>query len=739
MSHADGLKSGGLKADIFGGVSAAIVALPLALGFGVAAFAPLGTDFAAAGALAGLIGAAFTGVFASLFGGTPAQITGPTGPMTVVITATVARFVGFEGQDGPIDTAMVLTLTFATVLLGGVFQILLGALRAGTAIKFIPYPVIAGFMNGIALIIFIGQIEPVLGITEGRFWQNFHIVPQVLATAGVTILSIYVSKRLMPKLPASLVGLVVGTCAYFLIAKLTAPELMVFAANHYIVGDIPTGVPLPKNVGAFVSLLANLDAHLLTTLVTGALVLGMLGAIDSLLTSLVADVATKTRHDSNRELIGQGIGNVIASLFGGISGAGATVRTLVNVDAGGRGRASGVTHGVVLLAILMIVGSLAGWIPMSVLGGILIVTAIGMVDTRSLKLVRKRTAWLDLAVVLLVTVVTVVVDLMVAVGVGFLITLLLFLREVSSVSVVRHKYRCGTHRSKHLRGHNDEAFLKQHGDGILVFELKGSLFFGSTSRFAADIEMELDRTRYLILDLEHVDTIDITGAELIKRIADNAADAGVELLVSHINPSHRRDREPLERYLRELHVIDAIMEQDIFASVDRAIEGAEDRILATAGPSYASAEVCGLVRGSDLFEHLSDDQWRAVSEVLERSEHAPGDVIFEVGDASGWVAIVEQGRVSQFPGDHAHRGTRLATLGPGLSFGRKSLILETTRAATAVADTDVVLQRLTREALEGLIAKDPEAGVALFRGMSHALLERLRTTTHELVQERVET
>ena len=738
MSGAAGPTPGGLKADISGGVSAAIIALPLALGFGVAAFAPLGSEFAAAGALAGLIGAAFTGVFASLFGGTPAQITGPTGPMTVVITATVARFLALDGQDGQVDTAMVLTLTFATVLLGGAVQILLGVLRAGSAIKFIPYPVIAGFMNGIALIIFIGQIEPALGITDGRFWQNFQVVPQVFATAAITIATIYGSRRLLPKWPASLIGLLVGTGAYFLIAWLSAPQLAVFAGNRYIVGEIPTGIPLPENAGAFVSLFANLDAHLLTTLVPAALVLGMLGAIDSLLTSLVADVATRTRHNSNRELIGQGIGNVIASLFGGISGAGATVRTLVNVDAGGRSRVSGVTHGLVLLAILMFVGSLAGWIPMSVLGGILIVTAIGMVDSWSLNLVRKRTARLDLVVVLLVTVITVAVDLMVAVGVGFAITMLMFLRQVSAISVVRHKYRCDLHRSKHLRGISEEKVLKRHGDGILVYELKGSLFFGSTSRLAEDIEDELARTRILILDLEHVDTVDITGAVFLKRVAVDATDHGVELLVSHINPSHRRDREPLERYLIELQVVDAIQDQHVFSSVDRAIEAAEDRILASEGPIDAKASVQGVVRGSDLFETLSDAQWNAVSDVLERSEHASGDVIFEVGEESGWVAIVECGRVSQFPGDHAHRGTRLATVGPGLSFGRKSLLLETTRVATAVADTDVVLQRLTRAALEGLIARDPEIGVAIFRGMSYALLDRLRATTRELVQERSE-
>lgn len=721
-----------LKADIAGGLSAAIIALPLALGFGVAAFSPLGPDFAAAGALAGLIGAAFTGIFAALLGGTPSQITGPTGPMTVVITATVTKLMVMQTHDGQVDTAMVLTLTFATVLLGGVVQILLGLMRAGSAIKFIPYPVIAGFMNGIAVIIFVGQIEPVLGITDGRFWQHFSAQPEILGTALLTIATIYASKKLLPKLPAPLIGLLVGTGAYMLIGKLLHPDLLRFEHNPYIVGHIPTGIPMPKNITAFASLLGDIDANVLTTLLPAAVVLGMLGAIDSLLTALVADVATKTRHDSNRELIGQGIGNVVASVFGGIAGAGATVRTLVNVEAGGRGRASGVTHGAALLAVLMFLGSFAGWIPMSVLGGILIVTAIGMVDTWSLTLVRKKTALMDLAVVVIVTVVTVVVDLMIAVGIGFVITTMLFLRDISAISLVRRKYRCMHRRSKHVRGSEEDRILTERGEQILVYELKGNLFFGSTTNFAQDIEAEIPTAQHIIIDLERVDTIDITGAELLKRIADTIDAAGKHFMLAHVNPSHRKKRRALEDYLRELHVLDMVGEHDVYDSLDLALEAAEDQLLAEAGHDDIAVEQAGAVRHCALFSELSDDEWQCVERHLETRNFEPNALIFKAGDADDCLAIIAHGRVSLFPSGGEHDGTRVVTFGPGLHFGEMALIAGTGRSLTARSDTDTILHVLTRDHFERMMSEHPAVGVRILRELGKELVRRLRATNEEL-------
>ena len=250
-------------------------------------------------------------------------------------------------QGGTPDITLVITLTFLCVFLGGMVQILLGVLGGGNLIKFIPYPVIAGFMNGIAVIIFITQIEPFLGITTGKLFDNLSISwltrsanSLIVLTGASTIGIIVLSGKITKKVPAALVGLILGTGVYLLVGAVLGPELLVFEKNPYIIGEIPRGIPVPKNFVEFFAILQNINGDLIRILIPAALSLGVLGAIDSLLTSLVADVETKTRHNSNKELIGQGIGNMVSSLFGGVAGAGATVRTLVNVKNGGRTKKS---------------------------------------------------------------------------------------------------------------------------------------------------------------------------------------------------------------------------------------------------------------------------------------------------------------------------------------------------------------------------------------------------------------
>jgi len=527
-----------VKGDISGGISAAVIALPLALAFGVSAFAPIGTPEAMAmGAAAGLYGAIFTGIFASLFGGTASQITGPTGPMTVVITefiATAMKHPAIQQQSDPLS--MILTLTAVVVLLGGLVQILMGLLRCGTLIKFIPYPVIAGFMNGIAVIIFLGQIAPILGMkmffdADGifspiRLHEGVGSFP-ILGIGVATIAVILIAPKITRKVPASLMGLIVGTGVYLLLGKTVLPEFARFEGNPFIIGAIPTGFPIPLNflavsIGDILKILMQYP----TTFLAPAVALGILGAIDSLLTSLVADVSTKTKHHSNRELFGQGVGNAVSAMFGGMPGAGATVRTVVNINNGGRTRLSGIIHGALLLFILVALGRVARWIPMCVLAGVLMVTAVSMLDTYSLSLIRKKTAFKDLLVVGVVTIITVVFDLMIAVGIGLMIAALLFIRELIAMKVYRKKFRCDRIHSKRIRTEVESEVLKEHGNEILVYELSGNLFFGTADKLSDDVEAEMKDTRMIIFDLKRVDTIDITGAELIKRICDDVKGNG---------------------------------------------------------------------------------------------------------------------------------------------------------------------------------------------------------------------
>ncbi|MFP5504116.1 MAG: SulP family inorganic anion transporter, partial [Candidatus Sericytochromatia bacterium] len=390
-----------IKGDLMGGLTAGIVALPLALAFGVAS---------GMGAAAGLYGAIIVGILAALFGGTPAQVSGPTGPMTVVVAGFIAANTGEPG------------LIFLAVALAGVFQIVFGLLRVGDYIKFIPYPVISGFMSGIGVIIIVQQIAPFLGLaSEARILEAVKKIPETVmamnptaaALGALSLALVYLSPRVIKGVPGPLVAIVVGTLVA-VVLRLDVP----------VIGELPSGLPGLQWPGG------SLETW--GVVVVPALVLAVLGAIDSLLTSLVADNITKTRHNSNQELIGQGIGNAVAGLFGGLPGAGATMRTVVNVKAGGRERLSGAVHGLILLLALVGLGALASRIPLAVLAGILITVGIGIVDYKGIRHALRAPRG-DTAIMLVVLVLTVFVDLMQAVAIGLIMAAMLVVKRLSDM------------------------------------------------------------------------------------------------------------------------------------------------------------------------------------------------------------------------------------------------------------------------------------------------------------------
>ena len=360
MQIVHGWRFNNIRGDIYGGVTAAVVALPLALAFGVAS---------GAGPIAGIYGAIAVGFFAAVFGGTPAQVSGPTGPMTVVMAAIVIQY-----QHDP-------ALAFTVVMLGGLFQILFGVFRIGHFIDMMPFPVISGFMTGIGCIIIILQIAPLFGhdLPAGGTLGALIALPDTVSTPNIDALFVglvcfaiaaFTPARIGRILPPPLIALFVGTGLVYVLLP-AAP----------ILGNVPTGLPVIK--------LPALALESLPHMIGSALVLAVLGSLDSLLTSLIADNVTRTHHKSDRELVAQGIGNMVSGLIGGLPGAGATMRTVVNVRAGGRTPISGALHAVVLLAIVLGMAPLAAHIPNAVLAGILFKVGIDIIDWDYLKRIRR--------------------------------------------------------------------------------------------------------------------------------------------------------------------------------------------------------------------------------------------------------------------------------------------------------------------------------------------------------------
>ncbi len=537
MAWIHGLHFNNLRGDIYGGLTAAVVALPLALAFGVSS---------GAGPIAGVYGAIFVGFFAALFGGTPAQVSGPTGPMTVVMAAIFTQYTAMF----PDDPARGAALAFTVVMLGGLCQILFGVLRLGKFISLVPHPVTSGFMSGIGVIIILLQLGPLLGhpaasgpLASVEALPGFLSHPHGAAlTLGLLSLAIVylLPARLNRILPAPLLALILGT----------GLMLLAFRGQVPILGEVPSGLPQPQ-WPTFVT-----DWQVLVGMVKSALVLALLGTIDSLLTSLVADNITHSHHDSDRELIGQGIGNTIAGLFGGLPGAGATMRTVVNVRAGGQTPLSGALHALILLAVVLGAGRFASFIPNAVLAGILIKVGTDIIDWDYLR--RLRTAP-RAGVVIMFTVffVTVFVDLITAVGVGMVMASFLFLKRMADLQLENIQAFTEPPPEAPL-SRQEAAILEQAGGRILLYHMEGPLSFGAAKGMVRQLAA-FDQYDVLVMDLTDVVAVDFTSSRAIEDMINDARSRQRKVFLVGLRPR-------VHEFLRAQGVLDRLPEDGLAGS-----------------------------------------------------------------------------------------------------------------------------------------------------------------------------
>jgi len=502
--HINGLHFNNIRGDIFGGLTAAVVALPLAMAMGVTS---------GAGPIAGIYGAIFVGLFAALFGGTPAQVSGPTGPMTVVMAIIFTEYTGMFPND-PLQGA---ALAFTVVILGGLFQIGFGILKIGRFIELVPHPVVSGFMGGIGVIIILLQIGPLLGqASPAKPFEALTSIPDFInsmhmpsLTLGlITICLVYAIPLLSPRLnrliPSPLFALLAGTIGY----------LFFFAdSNTPIIGEIPEGFP------DFV--VPTITLEYLPGMIKSGLILAALGTIDSLLTSLVADNITRTQHRSNRELIGQGIGNTLAGFFGGLPGAGATMRTVVNVKAGGLTPLSGALHAVILLIVVLGAGPLASYIPKAVLAGILIKVGTDIIDwnyIRNIHLAPKAGAGIMLVVMFL----TVFDDLLEAVAVGMIIASFLFLKRSTDLQIESISTCTGGEISQETPLSELESKIMLEAEGqILLYHVGGALSFGAAKGMVRRLNNYKDY-KALMIDLSRVPLVDYSSSRALLDIIYSA-------------------------------------------------------------------------------------------------------------------------------------------------------------------------------------------------------------------------
>jgi SulP family sulfate permease len=718
------------RGDLWGGLAAMLVALPSAIAFGVTILSPLGHEYAAQGAIAGILGATALGILASLVGGAERLISAPCAPAAAVLSAFAIQ--ATQNEVGP---ALVLLLMILLGLASGLLQVLYGAIGIGRLIKYMPYPVVSGYLSGVGLIIILSQIPKFLGGPQGAAaWELLRNPSawswQGIVVGAVTVTVMVAAPKLTKAVPAAILALAAGVLTYFGLGYWDR-SLLELAGNPLVVGNLSVAeVGFADALASRWRTIGGLSQDEFVGVLVPALTLSVLLSIDTLKTCVVTDALTRTRHDSNRVLIGQGLGNIASAVVGGVPGAGIMGGTLVNLSSGGLTRLSGVTAGLLALIAFLVLQNVIQWIPISALAGILIVIGVRMFDLHSLQLLRQRSTILDFVVIVVVIAVAETVSLIAASGVGVGLAILLFIREQIGGAVVRRKLLGNQTFSKQVRLPAEMAILEARGDQTAVFELQGSLFFGTTDQLYTALEPELKTRTYLILDMRRVQSVDVTAAHQLELIEDMLAERKAYLLFSQL-PQNVATGQDMRQYFDEVGLVRKERHARAFAELDEALEWVENRILAEARLGRAEEKPLEL-HEIELFRSRKTETLADFEACMDKRSYKAGEKIFARGDGGDELLLIRRGSVRIVLPLDDKQGHHLATFGRGDFIGEMSFLDGAARSADAIAFTDTDLYALSRKRFDALANEHKRLAVNLFEGLARMLALRMRVTNAEL-------
>lgn len=699
--------------DLWGAIAAVAVVLPQAMAFGVALMATGGFD-AATGALTGLISAAAICMVSGLVGGTRGLISAPTGPMLVIQVAAIAALykAGLKGDE------LIAGLT-ALLLVMGLLQFLIGLSGGGRLIKFLPYPVVAGFITGSGILMILSQITPLTAEVRTVGWQALYWLP--IATACITFFSMSLIPRLLPRIPGTIGGLVVGT-VFFQAAVWFGPGL---APVEWVIGSLPspTGFGGGLSLSVFTALPWNI-------IIPSAMALALLSSIDTLLTAVVADVETRVRHIARRELIGQGIGQILAGFSGGMAGAGTTGATLVAVQSGGR-RWVALIAGLCFIALIFAGGAIGKILPLSVLAGVIIHVAVSMLDRDILTWLKKTNAYEDGFIAILVTAVTVTYDLMVAVGVGVLIAVFLFIRDEVRARVIHRRSNASQIHSVKERTEKERETLDVNSERIVLYELRGNLFFATADRLFEELSQDLEREVYLILHLRRVRQIDLTAIKILQQIAERLHSSGGHLLFCEVHSGLGLGRK-MHKALKKVSPGSSEWRVRTFMGSDEALVWAEDRLLEELGVDLTYFKSSISLADTDLCSNMHHDEIDILAKVLKSKVINKDDKLFKRGDYGDELFIIESGQIDIRLKTTARHYKRLASYGPGTVFGEVAFFDPGKRSADAVAVHKTRLLTLDREGMNWLHENNPTTALSLFHAIAKKLSGNLRWSAREI-------
>ncbi len=723
-------KPGNLAGDLWGGLAAMLVALPSAIAFGVTIFSPLGGTYAAQGAIAGILGVTALGLVAGAFGGTNRLISAPCAPAAAVLSALAIQW----SQNGISAESAVLLLSLMG-LICGLLQVAFGAVGLGRLIKYVPYPVVSGYLSGVGLIIIISQVPKFLGLPkQAGFWEGLASPSlwqwQGVAVGAVTVAVMVTAPMLTKAVPAAILGLASGVIAYFGLA-LADPALLTLPGNALVVGPLGgSGVSFGETIAGRWKAIGDLDYAELGQLLVPAATLAVLLSIDTLKTCVVLDALTRSRHNSNRELVGQGLGNLASAFIGGVPGAGQMGATLVNMSSGAQTRLSGLIEGVLALVAFLILGTFIAWVPIPALAGILIVIGFRMFDRASLHLLKSRATILDFFVIVTVVVVALTVSLIAASGAGIALAVVLFIREQIRGSIVRSKAYGNQMFSKRVRLPDEMAILEKRGDHTAIFELQGSLFFGTTDQLYTTVEPELKTRTYIILDMRRVQSVDLTAVHMLEQIEGMLAERGAFLIFSHL-PENVPSGQDMRQYFDQVGLVKSERHIQTFGELDEALEWVEERLIEEEQLERMLEKPLEL-REIDVFLGRKETTLAALELCMDKRSYKAGEKIFAQGDAGDEMFLIRRGAVRIVLSLSEKQGHHLATFGRGDFFGEMAFLDPAPRSADAQAFTDTDLFVLSRKRFDTLAEEHKKLAMGLVLSVARVLSIRLRYANAEL-------
>ncbi|MFO1311117.1 MAG: SulP family inorganic anion transporter [Burkholderiales bacterium] len=693
--------------ELRGGVTSAAVSLGILLPLGLLPFASLGAEGAAVGIRAAFVAAAIGGLIIALVGGAAVPGSGPR-------TSTALIFAGFVAglaADPQLRTAAglpwLMALAAVCVTLSGVFQLALVALRMGSIASYVPLPVVAGMMDGIAILVIVAQFRLLLGAPDGVSTSAFLV-------AGLTAAITWAISRRFPRAPWALVGIAIGSALYWILTPaLPGPAGALL------------GLPAPGLAVPFMDLtdVPVIRAHL-PGLVASAAVIATISSLESLMSAAALDARFMTRHEPNRMLLGHGIANIVVGLLGGMPVSTSSAVQIAMHRAGARRLLSALTGALLLVVAMASAPLVLGYVPMAATAGIMLVVSLGLFDQwgstvfRQVKAgMRDRDALWALGTVALVCTITVVFGFVLGVAVGIALSIVLFV-VAQNRSLVRSVASGETQSSRRIYGEHEASALREHGARVRVVEVEGAVFFGTARTLEREIETIAKGARYVIVDIHRVTSIDASGAHAFERIESRLRSRGASLLLAGVKPRDRHARA-LRAYGGGRTDSDAW-----FADIDRALEHAERAILDGLGLRAPEGELP--LADAALFEGLDEPQRALLASRLVRQELAPKEILFRRGEPGDRVFVLAKGSVTIISDAGHEPGHRLATFAPGVVFGEAAMLDGGGRTATAVADEACVLYALTRDALEALREEDSGLALAVLRNIARQLSARLR-------------